>query len=407
MIATGEVHRPGSLLPTGNEGGFLGESPQLLRCQRGAGSGLILLGVAFCLIPAAGRAQLHFEIKGRIETATYNPGDTSGAKKGSFSFVSIVGTNVWRIENDFAVGAEVKCYFDGTNVYDSMHPTSPPPDAVARRVAGLGFAIAPFAVAQSNLTITVATTPGGHPLGNVGVNLPWLAFCSGTYLKRSGRIVPLPVATLRHSPGAFGYSDLTETFQDGLGLPRKMKLLTSRALYHQSVEDFNREQFYDGPTADPPAVPDGLLKFHYEVAESTNVLGWNFPLRFEYRQYEIVGVGNPILRYAGEGTVTSIRSSAAPVGLFDPAMRQTVVDYRFRDTNRAVRSISYASTNASLLAAEDFGLQKKLASVAARSPLDRTQRIRAQLTCRALLCVVLISPLVIFAFRKMNNTKEK
>jgi hypothetical protein len=59
----------------------------------------------------------------------------------------------------------------------------------------------------------------GHPMGHFGVNIPWVAFCSGTDLKREGRMIPLPAAVLRHCSDPFAYSDVTTTFDDGLGLP--------------------------------------------------------------------------------------------------------------------------------------------------------------------------------------------
>jgi hypothetical protein len=95
--------------------------------------------------------------------------------------------------------------------------------------ARTGLALAPFERAQSNLTIRVWPSQDGHPLGDYGENLPWLAFCSGNYLKREGRLIPLPCAILRHTRDRFAYTDKTITFKDEPRLPKTV------ALYHDQL----------------------------------------------------------------------------------------------------------------------------------------------------------------------------
>jgi hypothetical protein len=92
--------------------------------------------------------------------------------------------------------------------------------------------ITPFTMSDTNtLAINVFASDDGHPLDDISVNIPWLAFCSGSYLKREGRIVPMPSAILRHALDGFGYSDKTTTFDDEFGLPRTIELSTSKQLY--------------------------------------------------------------------------------------------------------------------------------------------------------------------------------
>jgi len=115
---------------------------------------------------------------------------------------------------------------------------------VSDRIANtIGLAAVPFERARSNLTINIWPSRDGHPLGDVSVNIPWLAFCSGTYLKREGRLVPLPAAILHHTRDRFAYTDKTETFEDTFGLPRTVDLFTSKSLYQASNDDFDKEYF--------------------------------------------------------------------------------------------------------------------------------------------------------------------
>jgi hypothetical protein len=154
----------------------------------------------------------------------------------------------------------------------------------------------------------------GHPMGHFGVNIPWLAFCSGTYLRREGRIIPLPCAILRHCPDRFAYTDITSTFDDELGLPKSIDLFSSKPLFLKSHTDWDKEhsfgdRYKEWKEKTALKIQDGILVFHYAVLESTNMLGWTFPTKFEFfqtgRQYE--QDGNWFCQ--GTGRVKSIAAS--------------------------------------------------------------------------------------------------
>lgn len=121
-------------------------------------------------------------------------------------------------------------------------------------------------------------TPDGYPGSELLVNLPWFVFCSGPYLQQSTRGVPLPTA----APGrtVFGFTNVTAFFADGFGLPRTAV-------------------FYETPRQ---------IKGRYDVSQSTNVLGWNFPLAFtaEEREPDRFGKWNRTLTV--NGRVTSVRA---------------------------------------------------------------------------------------------------
>ena len=108
-------------------------------------------------------------------------------------------------------------------------------------------------------------------------------------------MIPLPAALLEHCPDRFAYSDFTTTFPDELGLPRSIDLFSSSSLFLKSHTDWDKEcgfgdRYTEWNKKTAPKIQDGVLVFHYAVLESTNVLGRNFPTKFEFfqtgRQYE-------------------------------------------------------------------------------------------------------------------------
>jgi len=327
-------------------------------------------GSALCLgLLAIQRGAAEFvEIAAEIELISHRVGETNdaaSAKPRTISLVCITGTNEWRIDNDFVQGAEEKWLFDGTNVYNSLRISEPLSDETRDKIAKTsGLATVPAERAKPTLTIYIWGSRDGHPLGDLGVNIPWLAFCSGTYLRREGRLVPLPAGMLHNTRDRFAYTDKTESFPDAFGLPQIVELFTSRSLYQASEDDFDKESFFGDRYAESTkktasTLQEGILTFHYAVAESTNFLGWNFPTKFEFfqngRNYE----QNGDWFYHGIGRVKSIRPSAKPEGLFVPSLQQTIVDWRFRDSTAKVDGIIYTSTNGFASPTNDPSLQSK------------------------------------------------
>ncbi len=260
---------------------------------------------AFCLglLSIQDQAAQFVEISAEIETFGYRLGDTNSIAKAKPTLVNVVcvtGSSEWCIENDFQERQD--WLFDGTNVVCRSRPLS----ALER--------------ADSKVMKEVWESRDGHPLGDFGVNIPWLAFCSGTYLKREGRIIPLPAAILRHCPDRFAYTDVTTTFDDEFGLPKSIDLFTSKSRFLASHADWDKEQsfgdrYVEWQKKTASNLQEGVLVFHYAVLESTNVLGRSFPTKFEFfqtgRQYE--QAGNWFCH--GIGRVRSIRPSTKPPAL--------------------------------------------------------------------------------------------
>lgn len=257
--------------------------------------------VVLCLglLPGRNEAAQFVELSAEIETFGYRLADTNSiarARPKTVHVFCITGGEQWFIEEDFQGKRE--WLFNGTEVL--------------RRSGDLGKG-KPAAISGA------WKARDAHPMGDIGVNMPWLAFCSGAYLKGERRIIPLPAAPLQHCPDRFAYSDVTTTFDDGFGLPKTLDLFTSSALFLKSHTEWDEEQsFGDRYTqwnkSTSLRIQDGVLIFHYGVLVSTNVLGRSFPLRFSFfqtgRQYE--QDGNWCCQ--GTGRVTSIgRSTQSPI----------------------------------------------------------------------------------------------
>jgi hypothetical protein len=329
---------------------------QIIKC-------VLLLFLLFVVQPARGQ---FVEISAEIDFSSYRSdrtNDEATANRRTISVLCVTSTNTWIIEHDWIVNAASKWLFDGTNVYRSTQITKRLPQEQEdnlRRVGG--FATAPFESARSNITVNIWPSPDGNPLGDEGVNIPWLAFCSGPYLKREGRLIPLLSDNLRHTPDRYAYTDRTETFADAFGLPRSIDLFLSRSLYLTSAEGFYKgwgTRYLPYVKAAVTNLPEAALMFHYSVTATTNFLSWTFPLRFEFFQKPRSFVQNGDWFKHGVGTLKTIREVAAPTGVFDPGLHQSVVDWRFTDEASGADANIYSWSNPFPPRKDDPALQEK------------------------------------------------
>jgi hypothetical protein len=306
------------------------------------------------------------EVSATIELTSYRSGETNEevkAKSRLISSVCVAGTNSWRIQDDWVKGGLNKWFFDGTNVYESLQVVSPPSEEMQRMLKKTGMPVpVPFESAQSNLTINIWPSSDGHPLASATVNMAWLAFCSGPYLARQGRVIPLACEDLRHTPDRYAYTDQTTVFPEAFGLPRSVDLFMSRERFLTSVEDFYKGwgvRYLKWMRLAVTNITEGSLKFHYAVTDTTNFLGRTFPLRFEFYQEGRDFLQNEAWFRRGVGTLKSIREVEAPKGLFNPSLDQTIVDWRFRDEASGAEANVYSWTNAFTPHTEDPMLQEK------------------------------------------------
>jgi len=256
--------------------------------------GVVVLCFGFLL--SQSHAAQFVEISAEIDTHRYwldNTNSIARAKPKAIHVTCVVGASKWFIEEDYVFRTE--WLFDGAQVVSRSQPLTSLDSA-------------------SGLKDVVLRSSDGHPLGDLGVNLPWLAFCSGSYLKRPGRIIPLPAAILRHCPDRFAYTDVTTTFADELGLPRSLDLFNSRTRFLKSHTDWDRElgfgdRYTEWNQETAAKIQEGILVFHYAVLDSTNLLGRTFPTRFQFFQTGRPYEQNGNWFCQGTGRVISIRES--------------------------------------------------------------------------------------------------
>lgn len=355
-------------------------------------------------------AQRFIEVTGEIDMVTYRIAEGTNHSSGTprtFSFSCVFSTNEWRIENTFLLNATSRVSFDGTNVYQSDLITSPMPADVKSRLSMAGINDAAYERARSNLTVGVFTSANGCSLANLGANIPWLAFCSSRYLKRPGRVIPLPTAQIHYASDAFAYRDTTELFPDDLGLPSQVELFTSKALYERSVTN---EQFFGNhdPHIWQPLIAktrDGLLKFQYSATSSTNISGWNVPLTFEFAENARNSTGAWVRGASGSGRVTGVREAFAPRSAFDPAFKQTVVDWRFWSPAKNVRAVTYQTTNNFALPTNDPALQARFAERVKRAPLPRYTLERRARMIVVLLFIGAAVPMAVVILKELKGKR--
>jgi hypothetical protein len=219
------------------------------------------------------------ELTARIETISWFFKDAEGKPietRHTNSVRCIVSTNQWYVENDWSQNAVITWWHIGNQIARRTVITKQLPQPKEPS----GFFGGPSPVGERFLKVFY--TEDGHPNGDVGIKLPWLAFCSGTYLKRPGREIPMPSSTSDRE--AFGYRDVTTVFADSFGLPNKVHLYST-----------NR-----------------FLKCEYQVQQSTNVLGWNFPTKFVMRHHRPTATGLSECHGEMTGTLTTIGPAPKP-----------------------------------------------------------------------------------------------
>jgi hypothetical protein len=296
-------------------------------------------------------SQRYVEITAQIEihTKLNGPPTPTYQEKRTFQVTCTVGKDKWRIKNDYPLNALDLLYFDGgSNVLERLDITDDPPKTEKRSK----LAHMPLEQAKTNFSITIIPSPGGHPLGHLGANIPWMAFCSGTYLKNPSYSIPLPTVDIRMTYNSFFFSANVQTFSDDFGLPVEVELVTSRKQAQLGIDDDRliRTQRMQQRRAYPVSGnSDGFLKFRYRVMESTNFAGWMFPTEFVFSTYRADHAGLTDELQSGIGKLLSIREAEEPDTIFrsPDGQRQSIIDWRFRDTARWVDGIVYSATNLS------------------------------------------------------------
>lgn len=351
------------------------------------------------------------EICGEIELVSYISDRTNSLpteKRRIYTFKCVTDGSIWQIESDFVQHGFETWSFDGTNVFRSLRGTSDPgPESTPNPKSHLPLSI-PFSETTKDPTVYISESRDGHPLGNLGVNIPWLAYCSGSFIKRSGRVIPLPTTEIRNSEDSFAYTDQMESFSDTWGLPRSLKLFTSRLRYAVSVSDprlLRTPRVEAARIQHDSRLEDGLLKFDYAVSQSTNISGISVPTKFAYTSFRTDQHGKWSRYVAGNGILTSLREmDIERRNPFDGERELAVVDFRLRHETRVVDGIIYRSavlqgTNAPQLQATFYNNLKD-------APLERSILVRRSRFFLAF-AILLASVLAILLTRPSGYGVEK
>jgi len=204
----------------------------------------------------------------------------------------IVGTDTWMVENKLPT-FDVTRWFTGTNIIEHTVIKQKSPDAVARQISertGLALTAPPAGHRYTKIFDSVDGNPGrpvrvADLMGFVPARVSWLAFCSNLALKRDSRRIFPPSPMWKESSLAYsGWSDSIAVFQDGLGLPRSISLVST----------------------------NGQPSFQYQVHQTTNLLGWTIPLEFYGVQYLPSRSNTWKLHLTIKGRVTAIGPMARP-----------------------------------------------------------------------------------------------
>ena len=221
----------------------------------------VVLLLALCSLQ--GQAEQFVEITAEIDANQwafwYDQDDRSVPRHAPHTIRCVVGDSTWMIESETYVrNARTTWWFTGTNLIENSITRYNPP-------TNLGASTARSLPIGHSTTRVFASSDGnpGQPVRvadqlNLTCRLGWLAFCSGPVLRTNGHKIYPPSDIWKEIMSApTGFKDRTSAFSDGLGLPKKLELLSER----------------------------GELAVQYKVAQSTNVLGRNFPLEFSLVQY--------------------------------------------------------------------------------------------------------------------------
>lgn len=261
------------------------KSPSSCALQTGSAVVLVLSSV-LCSFPLISRGAEYVEIRAEL-TSTFE--SSARTNLDSFSATCIVGTNDWFLSGDFAFNSHSEYWLVSSNIVErrvfttSMYEQRAK-DFVSEKILKQGPSKPipgsyPWA-GETHTTVRSWEQPFG-----IGVErVFWLAFCSGSYLQKGARQIPLPIGPVSR---ASGFSDKTVLLEGGQGLPQETKLYMT----------------------------GGQLVCAYEVLGTTNFFGRRFPLAFRLIQYgnpprELTASGGP--KYTVMGRVSSIRIGKKP-----------------------------------------------------------------------------------------------
>ncbi len=315
-----------------------------------------------------------FDVSMKITLASYTaPRGIKRTNTVVFSARCLVADDKWLIESHSTKNAIYYAYYDGTNVMQTAVFTREDDLATRTNVSFKGFVNGN----TPGLPSVMSVLPEAHPHSHIGVNLPWLAYCSAKFLQKSGRLLPVTRQSVRHDPFAFGYLDKTTCFTDQFRLPKRIDLFVSQDLMQRSPR---RESFIRGKktaeyrsalfNSDPP-YEDGVLASTYSVEGWTNFTETTIPTHFRLIDYNAAKNGDKAMTMEASGLLTSLGPLESSLAL--PMSNPTNVwinDLRFRSEDKLVNLIRYATTNGIVFPSTNARLKSIFLEAERRAPRD-------------------------------------
>ena len=254
---------------------------------------LAKLTLLLCLLSTVtGQAEQFVDLTAEIETSNWSyhflvdkpalpakrEGDPSSIFEKNQEINCIIGTNSWFMEcgdDGWYSGGKAQVWFTGTNVVTAYEITR-------NFTNDEGQVFLP-----GSKSVDISEVFDGNPGRPIKVRdfilfeqfVPWIALCSGPVLKMKDRHLYPPSDLWKETVYApKGFTDKTTVFADSLGLPTSMTLFAT--------------------TTQPI--------FQYRAHQSTNILGWNFPLEFYMVQYEPDDTNGWVVSFTGRGRIKSV-----------------------------------------------------------------------------------------------------
>jgi len=348
-----------------------------------------------------------------VQGHTYGSSTPVPIRTNSYTFKvrCVVSATRWFMENHAPRNSILYFYCDGTNTYSTFEYTRDyDPTTAPSLQKHLGFVNGRVAGALPILTVI----PSLHPLEDMGVNAPWMAYCSSGFLAQRARLMPLPGPWhIRHSLYALGYTDETTLFEDALALPCSLDLYSSMSLMRQSPHRsllIRDEQMTPvrAPFLTPVPFGDHELHCRYRVLQTTNLSGCQIPLQFRLEllphQSEGQRVGGTVVGRTERVTQVAKVPEFAP-----PRGGAAITDLRVRDPATLVDAVVYGLTNETIPAPNDARIIRALAEMRLSAAVDPVPTIRRHMIAFYIMVtgVIVFSAVSFYKQRCISGRKSR
>ena len=298
--------------------------------------------ILFCLFVSPYSIQATgFKITGMMSSQQYTTSNHVVLKCWDFE-VSVL-TNQWLLKL-FSTNGQVNTFgCDGRDVYSLLQ------DPTAKKRLKLSSYVG-------------AVSGGAYPLQSpyISTVLPWLAYCSSTYMASNvanGEVVlPAPWLSAWAMPLAHIYSAHYEPIEGGFGLPMRLEYTPNRKRMEELKQGVYHTLAKPTDTARDRAATQ-IASYYmnivgseavYQVLQTTNVQGLVLPARFEFDNYgfkKTTKTSKERRRYlrqkmVGELTSVDLIEDLNPLPTSsDEITSINVADYRFADPDSAVNVV--------------------------------------------------------------------